>query len=454
MKKVKKVFMVGIGGISMSALAILLKKSGCNVIGSDRVKTRLTKKLKDYDIKVFYSSRAHYLKGVSLVVFSGAISKDHPQLVYAKQKGIKAIERSVLLAEISKRYSTVIAVSGTHGKTTTTAMLGYIFLLAGLNPTVHVGAECECFNGNLYYGNNNFFITEACEFRDSFLTLNPNYSIITNIEREHLDYFKNFDKEIKSFEQFADNTKEQVFVNYKYKDYVFDSPKITFFNGHDICANNIVLGEDGKYSFDCYINKKLYSTIKLNLFGKFNIENALAVIGVCNALAVDKNAVITGFATFSGVKRRFEILLKNDRNILIHDYAHHPTEISNVIKTAKQIYGKKVVCVFQPHTYSRTKYLIKQFEHCFDDADILYLLNNYSAREKYDLLGSSQNLLSRLKINNTNTFYPGVFGKRNILKRLLKDYESFKDCVIFFLGAGDIEIVARNFVKKIKKLAT
>ena len=148
--------MVGIGGISMSALAILLKKSGCNVIGSDRVKTRLTKKLKDYDIKVFYSSRAHYLKGVSLVVFSGAISKDHPQLVYAKQKGIKAIERSVLLAEISKRYSTVIAVSGTHGKTTTTAMLGYIFLLAGLNPTVHVGAECECFNGNLYYGNNNF----------------------------------------------------------------------------------------------------------------------------------------------------------------------------------------------------------------------------------------------------------------------------------------------------------
>ena len=299
----KSVFLIGIGGISMSGLALILKNEGYNVSGSDVTKNENTQKLKENGIKVYYSHKASLVKSCDLVVFSGAIKEDNPQIKFAKECGIEVIERSVLLARVSKKYKNVIAVSGTHGKTTTTAMLGYIFILAGLNPTIHVGGNSEIFNGNVYIGAKEYFITEACEFRNSFLKLRPKMSVITNVEKEHLDYFKSFEREILSFNKFVELTKEKVFINFDYRDLFRENEKIEFFNRKNIEAKNIVLEEDGKYSFDYYYKKRFCGNVKLNVYGKYNIENALGVIGVCKEVGIQDNIIKLGFETFRNVKR-------------------------------------------------------------------------------------------------------------------------------------------------------
>lgn len=441
----KSVFLIGIGGISMSGLALILKNEGYNVSGSDVTKNENTQKLKEHGIKVYYSHKASLVKSCDLVVFSGAIKEDNPQIKFAKECGIEVIERSVLLARVSKKYKNVIAVSGTHGKTTTTAMLGYIFILAGLNPTIHVGGNSEIFNGNVYIGAKEYFITEACEFRNSFLKLRPKMSVITNVEKEHLDYFKSFEREILSFNKFVELTKEKVFINFDYRDLFRENEKIEFFNGKNIEAKNIVLEEDGKYSFDYYYKKRFCGNVILNVYGKYNIENALGVIGVCKEVGIQDNIIKLGFETFRNVKRRFEEIGIKNSNIIMHDYAHHPTEIKNAIKTAKEVYDKRLVCVFQPHTYSRTKILIDEFINCFRETDELYLVKSYFAREKYDYLGSVEFLKDKIAATKPRFIVRGVFDKKEINQVI--NEENYKDSVILYIGAGDIEIEARKMCK-------
>ena len=445
----KAVFFIGIGGISMSGLAVILKNEGYNVSGSDISKNDITKKLGRCGIKVYYSHKASLVKNCNLVVFSGAIGEDNPQIIFAKKHNIRVIERSKLLALISKKYKNVIAVSGTHGKTTSTAMLGYIFILAGLNPTVHVGGECEIFDGNVYLGGKDYFITEACEFRDSFLKLRPDVSIITNVEREHLDYFKSYDREIMSFNKFVLLTKGKVFINFLCRDLFRDDDKIVFFNSPKIEAKNIILCEDGKYSFDYYYKKKFCCNVKLNVFGKYNIENALGVIAVCKEYKIKDSIIKLGLETFKNAKRRFEEIGVKDTNIILHDYAHHPTEIKNAISTALAVFNKKLICVFQPHTYSRTKILIDEFIKCFDGVDELYLVKSYFAREKYDYLGSVEFLKDKIASSKPNFYIRGVFDKKEINQVI--NERNYKDSVILYLGAGDIETEARKMIKTLKK---
>ena len=322
-------------------------------------------------------------------------------------------------------------------------------MLCGLKPTVHVGGEFDSINGNLMLGDKDFFITEACEFRDSFLTLRPTISIINNIELEHLDYFKNFENEVKSFNKFAKRTKKLCFINGKYKGLISKDINVQTYgysNANNVYARNILKGSDCKYVFDCYKGKAFIGTFKLNVYGRHNIENALAAISVCLEFGIDYKVIYLGLKTFNNVHRRFEVMGIYKKCIMIHDYAHHPTEILNTIKTCKEVFKKKVICVFQPHTYSRTKTLIENFSKCFDGLDCLFLLKTYSARERFEYLGSADYLKDRILISNPSFLVRGTYTKQEFIKKIKK--ENLDDCVLLFLGAGDIEKLPSKLAKK------
>lgn len=449
LKNYNKIFFVGLGGISMSALALLLQKHKKVVLGSDINKSQLTRKLSKQGIKVFYKHRSSNIKDCDLVVFSGAIPSQNPEVKEALKQNIKVVERSELLQMVASEYKNVIAISGTHGKTTTTAMISYIFMLCGLNPTVHIGGDFDYINGNVAVGDKEYFITEACEFRDSFLTLKPTVSVITNIETEHLDYFKNFENEKKSFNKFVSNTKKICFLNGRYKNIIdskTDIKTLGFSNSNSLYVRNIKKGSDHKYTFDCYKGKSFIGNFKLNVYGKHNIENAIAAISVCLEFGIDYNVIYLGLKTFNNVHRRFELVGTYKKSLLIHDYAHHPTEILNTIKTAKEVFRKKIICVFQPHTYSRTKTLIESFSKCFDGLDCLYILKTYSAREKYEYLGSADYLKDRILQSAPSFVVKEVMSKKEFLKNIKK--EDLCGSILLFLGAGDIEKLPNKLCNK------
>ncbi len=447
--KHKNIFFIGIGGISMSGLALLLKSQGKQISGSDLVKSNITKKLKKAGIKVVYSHKANSVKGNNLVVYSGAISNNNPQMKYALSHNIPVIERAELLALISKNYKNVIAVSGTHGKTTTTAILSYIFIISGLKPTVHIGGEFDYIKGNILVGGKDYFITEACEFRDSFLFLSPTTSVITNIEPEHLDYFNTFEKEKASFNKFASNTLGNTYICANYGRLIGSITNLQtygFSRNCSVYAKNLTLGVDGKYSFDCYKGKAFIGNFKLNIFGKHNVSNALAAISVCLDYDIDYKIIYLGLKTFNNAHRRFEFIGSYKNCQVISDYAHHPTEILSSINTCKEVFNKKVICIFQPHTYSRTKTLLDSFSKCFNGLDALYILKTYSARESFDYLGSADNLKECILKTNPNFLVKGAYTKSELLREIKK--VDVSNCVLLFLGAGDIEKLPYKLIKK------
>lgn len=429
----------------MSAIALFLKKQGLNICGSDLVKSKITKMLEKNNIKVYHSHNKKNILGCDLIVYTGAIKPDNEELKFARLNKIKTMERSTFLGKLAKYFKNVIAISGTHGKTTCTALIGYIFILAGLNPTIHLGGSCHQLGGNFYAGSREYFITEACEYRNSFLKLRPSTLLINNVEREHLDFFKSFRNEILSFNKLVDNTKNKCFINFNYSNLFRDNEKIVFFNYINSLNYKNIRYENNKTIFDLYDKKRFLSTIKLNLLGEHNVQNAIAIISLCLSYKIDLNIIKIGLNTFENIERRFEYLGDFNSNKVIHDYAHHPSEIKIVINTCKQVYGKKIVCIFQPHTYSRTKFLMEEFLDCFNDCDDLLIVQTYSARENYIYEGSAELLCKNLK-KYTNKFnVNGVYNKKGIIQ-FLKEVK-FRNSILLFLGAGDIELVARKLVE-------
>lgn len=431
----------------MSGLAILLKNSGKKVSGSDATKSEVTRKLKEQGIKVFIGHKSRNVKGCDLVVFSGAIKEDNPELVFAKKNNIKAIERSFLLRFLSDDYKNVIAVSGTHGKTTSTAMISYIFSLAKLNPTVHLGGMFEKFKGNVLIGEKDFFITEACEFRDSFLTLSPDVCVITNFEEEHLDYFKTFNKEISSFSKFAKKAKSVCFAHISCKKHLGEQEKLIYVGEKsDYHIENLNKNLSKSYSFDVFFGKKFIDNFSLNVYGEYNTQNALMAICVALHYKIDKEIIKKALFSFENVHRRFEKVGEFESNIVINDYAHHPTEIKESIKTCREVFDKNIVCIFQPHTFSRTKSLIDKFTSCFEGVDKLFLVKTYPAREKFDYVGSATFLKEKILENKPNFEVEGDYSNKKTLKKLKMC--KFKGCVFLFLGAGNVEEISRKLRKK------
>ena len=436
-KNINKIYFIGIGGISLSALASIMKNQGFIVNGSDLVNTEVTKKLEKNGILVYYKQISQNIINFKpdLVVFSGAIHEDNKELKYAKSQNILCLERSKFIAEILPFYKNVISISGTHGKSTTTSMIGEIFEKAGLKPTLHLGAESANFNSNFLIGDNEFFINEACEYRRSFLDFKSNVGVILNIEEDHPDCYNNLEEIKKAFNEFA-KICENVVVNENYldgDDNIEKNKTITFgLKGANFTAHNIKTLENGGTSFKVFKNKVFYTNVSLQIFGKHNALNALASICVADYYNIDKKIIKHSLENFRGIKRRFEKVETILPSTVYFDYAHHPTEIKKLLEEV-QYFNKPVICVFQPHTYSRTKQYFNDFLNSFKNTYQTVLYKTYKAREKRIIGARSKDLYLNLK-NKQNVFYYNSYNK--IIKHLKKYAKS--NCIVLFVGAGDI----------------
>jgi len=445
------IHIIGIGGISLSAIAKILIKYGYSISGSDVAKSDLTSELEGMGVKITYEHNARNVHGANLVIFSAAIHCDNPEIIEAKKLKIKIISRAEALGNIAMHHRNVIAIAGSHGKTTTTGMISACFIQAGKNPTIHIGGVLKEINSNVRVGGNEYFITEACEYMDSFLKIKSNTAVALNVQPDHMDYFKTFTNLQKSFQKFLKNTKkfgvnivnndDAVLSKFNYKNNV-----ITYGinNTADLQAKNLRKNKLAKYSFDLYLKDKKIDRIKLSISGEHQVYNALACISVCLQYKIDLRDIKIALANFTGIKRRWEEVGYINNCIVIHDYAHHPTEIEANIKTASAYVKGRVIVVFQPHTYSRTKELFEEFKMALMNANIVLLYKIYPARELPIQGITSKALSEAIK-------YDGVDSKDfddfdNLFFELLKIAK--KDDIVLILGAGDIDKICCKFKYK------
>ena len=446
----KNIFFIGIGGISQSALAIILKQNGYDVSGSDCVQSNITKKLKKHGICVYIGHNASNINGADLVVYSSAIHNDNPELQQAIAQKIPAVSRSSLLGAIADAHGKVISISGSHGKTTTTGMIAAIFLQAKKNPTIHIGGILPQINGNVRVGSKKYFITEACEYCDSFLSLKSFYSVVLNIQKDHMDYFKNMDNLQKSFENFAKNTKQDGFLIINSDDpqsKMLESKALQISFGIDnsahVMAKNIRADKNQKYAFDLYVCGIKICKIKLSVNGKHNIYNALAAICVALGEGISIKHIICALKKYKASERRFEAI-NGTKAMVVHDYAHHPTEIAASIATAKKMCKGKLIVAFEPHTYSRTQYLFDEFAHCFKGVDKLFLCPIYAARENPIIGVTSNSLAAAIKQNGVDVQCENSL--QLCFKQLMK-YNKRKNFILL-LGAGTIVNLCESFKTK------
>lgn len=445
-KEIKHIHFSGIGGVSMSALAKFMKNLGKKVSGSDNNLSNTTTELQKSGITITENQNLDSVKNCDLLVYTSALLPTHPELVLAKELNKPIIERAEFLGILAKSFERCIAVSGTHGKTTTTSMIAYI--MQDLNPTVHIGGFSAQFKDNLKMGNHNLFITEVCEFNKSLLYIQPTFSVVTNLEPEHMNCYKNQEDLVQTFEKFMTQTSDFVVLNNNLLDthnYNIPRSKIIAFDvgkKSDFWAGN-EQQKDAYFSFDCYKDNFHFGRIQLQVPGKHNVYNAMASIALTSTLGIPFEKIKEKLESWTGVQRRFQTLHSNP--LIISDYAHHPTEIEYAIQAANLMKKGKLFCVFEPHTYSRTLTLFDRFLECFTGVDELFLLPTYSAREKEIKGGTALDLFRNLP-PDINTTY---FDNANLCEEYLFK-KAQKEDLILWMGAGTVEKFAIEFVAKLK----
>lgn len=450
----KNIHFIGIGGISMSSLAEILSNKGFKITGSDGKQSELTDHLQNIGLTVYIGHQKENLsKETDLVVYTAAIPQDNAELLEAKEKNIPAIERSVLLGLMMKDYKNPICIAGTHGKTTTSSMASEVYIKAEKDPTITIGGILPSINGNFKIGSNDYFIAESCEYCDSFLKFFPKNAIILNIDRDHTDYFKDMKQMYASFHKFASLIPNDgaLIINKEIPSLEeitdgLDCKIITFGkdNSADYYPENIAYDENGCGEFDA-LNKNGESLhIKLNVPGLHNIFNALSIVALAENDGLDKNAIAKGLESFKGTHRRFEFKGMVNGAEIIDDYAHHPTEIKATLSASKAHHSNKVIAVFQPHTYTRTKSLLTEFSQAFDDADEILVLDIYAAREKDNGEVHSKDLVEKLVQRGKNAKYMESFEKaQEYLLSTLKEKN-----MLITIGAGDVYLLGENLISK------
>ncbi len=446
---------IGIGGIGLSAIAEVLLDRGYMVSGSDMKESEITDRLIEKGAHVFLGQRGKNVEGADLVVYSAAVTKDNPEMQRAEELGIPKATRAEVLGLLMDEYKHSIAVSGTHGKTTTTSMISLILDNAKKDPTILVGGNLSEIGGNARVGKSEYFITEACEYMDSFLSLRPKIEIILNIDSDHLDYFKDIDHIVKSFKCFADSVgpdgriiayQANPFVNTVIK----DLPNVITFGLSENCmyyGSNITFDDRGLPQFTVYCKGQALCDLHLAVPGEHNVLNAIAAIACCHSLGVDMDVIKETLEKYHGTQRRFDIIGTTDGGIkIVDDYAHHPTEIKATLSAAKNIPHKNLWCLFQPHTYTRTLALFDQFAEAFEDADKLILTEIYAAREKNIYRVSSRDLVDEIKKQHPNkeVYFIKDFGE---IADYVLEYGQEGDLVLT-MGAGDIYKVAEIILEK------
>lgn len=444
---------IGIGGISMSGLAEILLEEGFTVSGSDSKESPLTKKLEKEGAVIHYGQSADNITdGIDCVVYTAAINRRNPELMEAVARKIPMLTRAELLGQLMKNYETPIAVSGTHGKTTTTSMISHILLEADLDPTISVGGILKAIGGNIRVGNSGTFLTEACEYTNSFLHFFPKIGVILNIEEDHLDFFKDLEDIRHSFHQFAallpsDGT---LVINGDIKDYEeiysdLDCHVITYGSSPDFdySASDIRYDEHGHVSFELLKKGEKTGRITLSVTGDHNVSNALAAIAVAELLDISTDRIQKGLLSFTGTDRRFEYKGTFNGVTVVDDYAHHPTEIAATLKAAQHSPHNAVWCVFQPHTYTRTKAFFHEFAEALSHADHLVLADIYAARETDTLGVSSKALAEEAKKLGTDAVYLPTFAD---IETFLREHCRPGDLLIT-MGAGDVVTVGEDLLK-------
>lgn len=453
-KKPMHIHFIGIGGISMSGLASILLKQHFKVSGSDAHESELTKQLEAEGAILYYGQRASNLDDTpDLVVYTAAIHPDNPEYAAAVAKQIPMLSRAELLGQMMHNFKTPVAISGTHGKTTTTSMTSYIFLEADMDPTISVGGILDAIGGNIRVGGHDTFLTEACEYTNSFLHFFPKISVILNIDADHLDFFKDLDDIRHSFRKFAQLLPDDgtLIVNseIEHLDQLTKglTCKIVTYGmdaSSDYYASNITFDEFAHPSFDCYKGDTLLGHFVLHVPGIHNVSNALASIALADQMGVSMEHTRIGLEKFGGTKRRFEKKGEIGGVTIIDDYAHHPTEIEATLHAAHNYPHKKLWCVFQPHTYTRTKALMDDFAKALTLADHVVLADIYAARET-DTLGISSSMLAE-KVNALGgcADYFDSFDK--IETCLLENCKPGD--VLITMGAGDVVKIGEKLLGK------
>ncbi len=443
---------IGIGGISMSGLAEILLKEGFTVSGSDAKESPLTRKLESEGARIAYGQKAENITpGIGCVVYTAAINKANPELMEAVARKIPMLTRAELLGQLMKNYDTPIAVSGTHGKTTTTSMISHILLEGDMDPTISVGGILKAIGGNIRVGNSETFITEACEYTNSFLHFFPKISVILNIEEDHLDFFKDLEDIRHSFRQFAGLLPEDgtLVINGDIKDYRdicrgLRCNVATYGSSSDLdySAGNITYDEKGHVSFDLIRHGAHTDHISLSVTGEHNVSNALSAIAVADLLEIPMDVTKRGLLSFSGTDRRFEYKGEFNGVAVVDDYAHHPTEITATLEAARHYPHNKVWCVFQPHTYTRTKAFFHEFAESLARADHLVLADIYAARETDTLGVSSADLAEEVRKLGTDAHYfPGFHEIEDFLKENCRAGD-----LLITMGAGDVVKVGEDLL--------
>lgn len=458
-KKIKRLHFTGIGGISMSGLAEILVHQGYIITGSDMKASTITQKLEKLGIRITIGHQAESVTGADLLIYTAAVNPSNPELVAASQIGIPCMDRATLLGEIMKKYPSSIAVSGTHGKTTTTSMLAMIMLEEGQDPTIHIGGELKAIGGTTRIGTSDYFIAEACEYSGSFLKLHPTLAVILNIEYDHADYYKNFSEVCDAFIKFSLLVPQDGYLlvngdDNNALDILERVPcnKITFGVQNEQCdwvAANITFDSNGCASYTLLHQNKPTCDVKLKVPGIHNVSNSLAAIAASNIMGCSVTSAVKALQKFSGTGRRFELKGRSEGVTVIDDYAHHPTEVAATLKAASNCDYSRVWCVFQPHTYTRTKFLMNEFSTAFKDADIVILSDIYAAREADNGEVNSSMLADRITETGKKVFFIREFER--IVDFLDKNAEPGD--LIITMGAGDIYKVGEMFIETRKKLA-
>lgn len=443
----KKVFFSGINGIGMSALALILKDQGIDVSGSDLEYKNISKTMEEKGIKIYIGQKLENVenKNIDTYIYSTAIKNNNPEYRYMKENNVKMYHRGKLLANIMNKFKISIAAAGTHGKTTTSSLAATLFLEK--DPYIAVGGIIPEIGSNSRVGSSEYFIAEADESDNSFLHMFPYYSIITNIEEDHLEFHGNIDNIITSFKKFINQTQKIVLACYD--DEIlskFNDEKIIYYSVNEenkdkvkIYAKNIYV-ENSKTYFEVVKDGENLGKFSLSIPGLHNVSNSLAVIYIATLENVDLEYIKRALSNFKGANRRYQVIYDKEYKI-IDDYAHHPTEIEATIKAAKLNEKKEIIVIFEPHRYTRTKFFLDDFSKSLSLADKTIILPIYSANEENEYGISSLDLSKNMTNDNE------VMEKKEFIKYFLN--ENKKDKVFIFMGAGSISSFAHEIVNKL-----
>lgn len=452
-KNIGQVHFIGIGGVSMSGLASILLDKGISVSGSDMGDSEVLHELSEKGAQIYSVHSAENISSPDLVVYTDAISSENPEYLEALSRKIPTMDRGTFLGQLMKQYKNSIAVSGTHGKTSTTGMLSVILGDSDLNPTILLGGYLEQLKGNIQIGDTELLITEACEYKRNLLKFYATIGLILNIDADHLDYYKSLDEIVETFGEFAskipsdghlvinadDENCERVVDRSSCKVVTFGIKSPATYTAEDIS-----FGDDGTTSYTLTVDGSGKYSVKLSVPGLHNIYNSLGAIASSHLAGLSLSEIISKIAEFKGTNRRFQRKGELNGFTIIDDYAHHPTEVKATLEAVKNLHPKKVWCIFQPHTYTRTKSLLDDFSKSFTEADKIIITNIYAAREKDTGMIHSKDLVEKIVSQNSDAVFIDSFEE-------IQNYILENACdgdIVLTMGAGDIYKVGENLLKK------